>query len=65
MQKIEKGNLLEIECPIRAYDEQHTEYWLDGPVLVLDTNQYDVTLLSGETVLYSSWQEIAAELELM
>lgn len=64
MQNIEKGAILDVSTHIKAWDEKQTSYWVDGPVLILDTNEYDVTFLSGDTVLYSSWQELAIELEL-
>lgn len=61
---MQPGQILEIEVPIRAYDEKQVSYLVDGPILVLDTNPYDLTFLSAGTVLYSSHQEISVELEL-
>ena len=58
------GEILDIKTPIRAYDEFQASYWADGPILILESNEYDVTFLCMSKVLYSSFQEIAVELEL-
>jgi len=58
------GKILNIAVPVRAYDELNDNYWAEGLVLILDVNEYDVTFLCGNKVLYSSQQEMAVELEL-
>ena len=58
------GQLLDIQGNLRAYDDSHATYWVQGPILVLDSNEYDITYLCGHHVLYSSCQEVAVELEL-
>ena len=58
------GQIINVQTHIRAFDEEQVSYLVDGPILVLCTNKYDVTFLSGERVLYTSHQELAVELEL-
>jgi len=48
------GTIVNIAEFIRAYDEKNVSYWIDGPVLILEVNEYDVTLLVDDLVLYTS-----------
>ena len=61
---MQAGQLINIKTHIRSFDDLQTSYWLEGPALVLDTNDHDVTLFSSGKVLYTSHQELAVELEL-
>lgn len=48
------GTIVDISEFIRAYDERNVSYWINGPVLILEANEYDVTLLVDDLVLYTS-----------
>ena len=61
---MQTGELINIKTHIRSFDERNVSYWLEGPALILDTNDHDVTLFSSGKVLYTSQQELAVELEL-
>ena len=58
------GQVLNISEHIRSFDESSVSYWVNGPILVLGVNKYDVTFLSCGKVLYASHQELAVEVEL-
>ena len=60
---MQPGKILNLEVPIKAYDDIQRSYWVTGPILVLETNEYDLTFLTNDVVLYTSHEELAVELE--
>jgi len=48
------GDLISFMSPVRAFDDENTTYWVTDPALVLEQDDYDVTLLSFGKVLYTS-----------
>jgi hypothetical protein len=57
------GQIINVSVPVRFFNDTGSTYWGTGNALVLDTNEYDVTLLFGEDVLYASWDSLSYVIE--
>ncbi len=58
---MKKGQIITITEPRHAFDDFNEPHVIFGPVLVLETNEYDLTFLSTGKVLYTHISDLPWE----
>lgn len=60
---MKKGDLISVTSPVRFFDDRGDNCIVLGPALVLELNEWDITCLVDNEILWTNWYELGEEEE--